>query len=192
MFQLPSHLPTPRPIPVPDRRAAVTILSGPTALPAGEGGYLRLLVRNAGEGTWPPDRLLSVADHWYRDGEPTCWDDGRAALPALALGESAVLSLRITAPSRPGRYEVEIDVVQEAVAWWADHGSPTVRRSIEVLPGATVEGPPAAMEMHGVHRDLVCSLLAHVGCTVLELLPDRAGAPWQSHFYVVEVGAPPA
>lgn len=199
MFQLPSHLPRPVPIPRPSCRAAITVLDGPAQLAAGDAGYLRLLVCNDGDGTWPPDQLLNVANHWYRDGEPVRWDDGRVAVPGpLAPGETGELSLRITAPDPPGRYEVEVDLVQETVAWWAQLGSPTVRHAVHVLPAiaATTEDRAAGMEMHGVHRDLVCSLLEHVGCSVLEIMPDsRAGAPWQSHCYVVEVGEyrfPPA
>ncbi|HEX3648318.1 MAG TPA: hypothetical protein VHV49_07810, partial [Pseudonocardiaceae bacterium] len=92
---------------------------------------------------------------------------------------------------------VEVDLVQETVAWWGQLGSPTVRHAVDVLPAvapAPVDDPPAedqavTMEMHGVHRDLVCSLFDHLGCSVLEVVPDnRAGAAWRGYFYVVEVG----
>ncbi|HEX3649471.1 MAG TPA: class I SAM-dependent methyltransferase [Pseudonocardiaceae bacterium] len=193
MFQLPSHLPRPTPIPEAHCRAGITVLAGPTELVAGQAGYLRLLVRNESDGTWPPDQLLNAANHWLRAGEPVRWDDGRVGVPGpLAPGESGGALLRITAPDRPGRYEVEVDLVQETVAWWARRGSPTVRHPVHLLPAAVApaaENHAAGMEMHGVHRDLVCSLLEHVGCSVLEVMPDsRAGAPWQSHFYVAEVG----
>ncbi|HEY1575313.1 MAG TPA: methyltransferase domain-containing protein [Pseudonocardiaceae bacterium] len=192
MFQLPSHLPRPTPIADSCCRASITVLAGPTELVAGSPGRLRLLVRNDGAGTWPPDQLLNAANHWFRDGEPARWDDGRIGVGPLAPGESGELSLRITAPEQPGRYEVEVDLVQETVAWWAQLGSPTVRHAVDVMPAAVapVAGPPAVtMEMHGVHRDLVCSLFEHLGCSVLEAVPDgRAGGAWRSYFYVVEVG----
>ncbi|HEX5119091.1 MAG TPA: methyltransferase domain-containing protein [Pseudonocardiaceae bacterium] len=193
MFQLPSHLPRPTPISRSWCRASVTVLTGPGELVAGSAAQLRLLVRNDGSGTWPPDQLLNAANHWFRDGEPVRWDDGRVAVPGpLAPGESVELALRITAPERPGRYEVEVDLVQETVAWWAQLGSPTVRHPVTVLPGVVpvpVGAPAVTMEMHGVHRDLVCSLFDHLGCSVLEVMPDnRAGGAWRSCFYVVEVG----
>lgn len=199
MFQLPGHLPRPVPIPISSRRAGITVLGGPAELVAGQGDYLRVAVRNDGDQTWPGDQLLNIGNHWYRDGEPVRWDDGRIAVPgAVAPGESAEQSLRITAPEQPGRYEVEVDLVQETVAWWGHCGSPTVRNPVDVLPApasqqpagdAPAEEPAATMEMHGVHRDLVRSLFDHLGCTVLEELPDdRVDASWRSYFYVVEVG----
>ncbi|HEX5406363.1 MAG TPA: methyltransferase domain-containing protein [Pseudonocardiaceae bacterium] len=202
VFQLPSHLPKPQALPVSHCRAVLTVLSAPAVLEGGETAHIRLTVRNDGDGTWPSFQLINVANHWYRDGEPVRWDDGRIAVPTpLAPGETAEVTLRVLAPGQSGEYELEFDVVQETVAWWAQLDSPTVRHAVTVHGGPVVEAPvevaasvpvaeePVTMQMHGVRKELVCSLLDHLGCTLLETeQDDRAGHGWQSFTYVVEVG----
>jgi SAM-dependent methyltransferase len=206
VFQLPSHLPKPQALPVSHCRATLMVVAAPAELAGGDTGHVRLTVRNDGDGTWPEFQLLNVANHWYRDGSPVRWDDGRIAVPTpLAPGETAEVTLRVTAPEQGGRYELEFDVVQETVAWWAQLGSPTVRHAVEVQGSVPAPAPVAeaaevaadadqpdeavTMQMHGVRKELVCSLLEHLGATVLEAEPDdRAGYGWQSFCYIVEVG----
>ncbi|HEX3588969.1 MAG TPA: methyltransferase domain-containing protein [Pseudonocardiaceae bacterium] len=203
MFQLPSHLPKPSALPRSRCRAGISVVTVPAEMRCGDPCHVTVSVRNDGDGPWPEFQLINVANHWYSDGAPVRWDDARMAVPPLASGESAELTLRVEAPEQPGAYELEFDVVQETVAWWAQLGSTPVRHPVEVVAPAApvvVEAPPAAepvepaapvgtMQMHGVRMDLVRSLLAHLGCTVLEAeRDDRAGYGWQSFFYVVEVG----
>ncbi len=64
-------------------------------------------------------------------------------LPALPLpaaarraGGSACLPLDGRAPTRPGRYQLLIDVVEEGVAWFAERGSAPATIELEVVDGA--------------------------------------------------------
>lgn len=50
----------------------------------------------------------------------------------LVSGESTTLSVEIKAPSKPGRYIVEFDLVQELVTWFGNKGSATARIKIKV------------------------------------------------------------
>lgn len=213
LFQLPSHMPRPEPLPASSCRASITVLDAPTSLEPNESAYVEVSVRNDGDAAWPVGRLLNLGNHWYRDGEPVLWDDGRMAVAGpVEPGQVSPTQLRITAPATPGEYELELDLVQEYVAWWANLGSPTVRVPITVRTAEPVEpvapaeavseaeaegGPEAAeapakavsMQMHGVHKDLVVALFDQLGCRVLDAIPDnRAGDDWVSYLYVVEVG----
>ncbi len=51
---------------------------------------------------------------------------------ALGPGEQTRVSLAVAAPSRPGGYVLEVDLVQEGVAWFSDHGSPVARAAVRV------------------------------------------------------------
>jgi hypothetical protein len=57
----------------------------------------------------------------------------RLPLPRdVAPGEGVELRAEVELPRAPGRYAVELDLVDEGVAWFASEGSPTVRIPIEV------------------------------------------------------------
>ncbi|CAM3991002.1 class I SAM-dependent methyltransferase [Kibdelosporangium persicum] len=205
LFQVPSHIPAVRPIPPWHSKAELHVLEAPSTLEVGENSYIRVGVTNASDGEWPSGQLLNAGNHWRRNGLMAVQDDGRDSVRCpLKPGEHTEALIRIKAPAEPGSYELEVDVVQESVAWWADRGSQTVRVPVEVRAAApAVEAPspadtpePAAapatigaMEMHGVRKDLVCALFEQIGCTVLEATPDdRAGSDWVSYFYAIEVG----
>jgi ubiquinone/menaquinone biosynthesis C-methylase UbiE len=103
--------------------------------------FLPLIVRvtNRGGRVWPHDipagRHICVGNHWlHENGTRAIDDDARALLPqAVAPGESVNVSLTVQAPDNPGRYVLEIDLVQEHVSWFAAYGSPTLRLPIRVV-----------------------------------------------------------
>jgi SAM-dependent methyltransferase len=212
LFQLPSHIPAPVPIPEEHCRAVLAIDKAPTELVANECGYVSVTVTNTSTTTWPTGQLLNVGNHWYRDDIAVQWDDGRASVPCpLAPGESGQVMVQVTAPAAPGDYQLGVDVVQEHVAWWSNLGNRVVRQPVTVghpaKSSSQASGPASAtgdagdaepenaaprvtgMQMHGVRKELVCGLLRQLGCTVLDVVPDqRAGQNWASYCYVVEVG----
>jgi SAM-dependent methyltransferase len=148
-FQLPSEPATAEPLPANACRAGIEVLSAPRTLAAGETGQVRVRLTNAGDVEWPAGQMVKLGNHWLRGGQVAVLDDGRWNLPAaLAPGQSLLAELRICAPAVPGGYEVELDMVQEFVAWWADNGGPTVRIPIEVTPAGspetTLDGPSKA------------------------------------------------
>jgi hypothetical protein len=78
---------------------------------------------------------LAAADRWLKaDDEKLVTDmDGRYGLPRdLKPGEETKVPLLITAPREPGNYILELDLVQEQVAWFRDKGSATTRLKIQV------------------------------------------------------------
>ena len=186
------------------RRGSVAILGAPGALSAGEGAEVRARVTNTSELTWPAGHLVKLGNHW--SGPRYIQDDGRAELPEVPPHASVEVTLRVVAPASPGRYVLELDVVQEFVAWWAESGNQPATASIEVTPAQQIEhsapeivesvetptpSPELAgtMEVHGLHTDLVHSLFAHCGQQVLSAVPDQlAGADWASFTYLIRVG----
>lgn len=60
--------------------------------------------------------------------------DTRTALPAAVKPNAEVaLNIWIDAPSMPGKYWLEIEAVQELVAWFKDKGSPGMRVEADVM-----------------------------------------------------------
>jgi SAM-dependent methyltransferase len=194
------------------RRVAIEILRAPAELAAGAGASVLARLTNTSSLAWPADRLIKLGNHWSAEGGLVIQDDGRAELPhEVAAGDSVELELRVVAPSTPGRYLLELDVVQEFVSWWAESGNqpataPVVVNAAEIdqpaaentepvriaddrpAPVAVAE-PAGTMEVHGLHTDLVHSLFEHCGQQVLSAVPDQlAGADWRSYTYLVRVG----
>jgi hypothetical protein len=112
----------------------------PTVLRAGLKETIYVKLRNLGNGTWPalakPDGSyrLSMGNHWLdENNKPLVHDDGRSTLLYdLAPGEEIELPLTVIAPAQPGNYVLEIDVVQEGVAWFASKNSKPLRTILTV------------------------------------------------------------
>ncbi len=120
--------------------AEISLLDSLKNLRAGETTTLRVEVKNVSgvawrgaPGTGAPGQF-NLGNHWLdRRGRKITNDDSRSPLPDdFAPGASVELPLRITAPKLPGAYVLEVDVVQEQVAWFRDKGSRTVRVRVTV------------------------------------------------------------
>ena len=74
-------------------------------------------------------------NRWLKpDGSLITAMDGRHGLDKnLKPGEETEVPLQITAPKEPGDYILEVDLVQEQVAWFLDKGSPTAKTKITVV-----------------------------------------------------------
>jgi tRNA (mo5U34)-methyltransferase len=124
--------------------AHLAVQTGPTQCRAGE--WVRLVVKaeNKGYITWTAQgeagssrgmvrlgaHLLSVED------DEISWDYGRVNLPHdIAPGETVTLELIVPAPTTPGHYKVEFDMLAEHLAWFEDFGSPILTHKLEVTAG---------------------------------------------------------
>src|SRR5213080_1951649 len=127
-------------------KAEITLLDPPAKLRAGQKETVRVKVKNASDVMWwargarantRPDNKFYVAagDRWLKsDGSLLTNMDGRYGIPKdLAPGEETEVPLSITAPKEPGDYTLEIDLVQEQVAWFSEKGSPTAKTKITVV-----------------------------------------------------------
>lgn len=73
---------------------------------------------------------LKVCD---AEGEVIREDLGRTPLPRdIAPGEEVVIPMSVAGVLPPGHYRLRYDMVVEGVTWFEPHGSPAVRRPLEV------------------------------------------------------------
>jgi hypothetical protein len=97
-------------------------------------------VSNLSPVTWPATAHMfgrhdiRMGNHWLdSEGQMLVEDDGRSSLhDDLASGEQANVAVSVRTPASPGRYILELDMVQEHVAWFKAFGSETVRISVLV------------------------------------------------------------
>jgi SAM-dependent methyltransferase len=203
MFQIPGE---PTPVEPPRTRNSATLprtasraaIEAPPALRCAPGAVLplRIRVRNEGTHAWSTmgddDGRYSIrlGTHWRgRFGWMLRFDDVRTALTYdLAPGESLEMGINPEAPRKPGRYILEFDMVQEEVRWFADTGSRCARTRVHVdpaLPPGEVRGLPPLIEMHGIPRHEIETLIVQSGGTVLAVDDDSApGSGWTSYRYV--------
>jgi hypothetical protein len=136
------------PAALPDNgfKAIISVADPPAKLRTGQKQTIQVKVKNASDVLWyargavantaPSNKFyLAVADRWLEaEGEKLVTDmDGRYGIPRdLKPGEETEVPLLITAPKDPGDYILELDLVQEAVAWFRDKGSGTARVKIRV------------------------------------------------------------
>jgi hypothetical protein len=77
---------------------------------------------------------IALANRWLDDsGKVRKHLDGRALLlEALEPGASITLELAARAPAEPGRWTMELDLVDEGVIWFREHGATPSRVSVTV------------------------------------------------------------
>ncbi len=186
VFQVPTapadaHDPAMRDLVLPDGAYRAELSCSSAALVANAGSALTVTVtlRNPTHHVWPPspDGIgLGVGNHWLAaDGAELQRDDGRAYLTTEVPSEhSTRLDLTVTAPSQPGDYLLEIDMVHEAVTWFAGKGSATLRLPVRVRGrlqsrlrslrrGAETADGPTPMEMHVLPTEEVTGLVEERG-----------------------------
>jgi SAM-dependent methyltransferase len=158
VFQLPSRrvdarTATTRPMPNAAYRAALRVVQGSSEAMAGQRMLWTVEVTNASEEEWrqPDVGSIRLGNHWFDvSGDlMIVQDDGRATLPQVVKpGAPRELTLEMTAPSSPGGYVLEIDVVHEGISWFAHKGSIALRVPLEVRPddGARERAAAAIVE----------------------------------------------
>jgi SAM-dependent methyltransferase len=175
---------------------------------------VRAKIKNVSSVTWPCSRfksasfpIIQLGNHWLdRKGRMKALDDGRTRLPHdLKPGAEIELSLFVVAPRASGTYQLELDMVQEGVAWFGNRGSKTCKIPVQSSWGMTrlvnpfsalrsitdhlrmkSPGRMPRMEMHGTAKDDVVRLVATHGGRVLRVDErDSLGPDWISNTYFV-------
>ena len=121
------------------------------------------------------------------------------------------MNLTVAAPSQPGEYVLELDVVEEGVTWFAQQGSAPLRLAVRVtgvepprtrlldrLPwsrtdrAGTQSDPtgtdidPEPFSMDGVPRAEVEGLVTAAGGSVVSVQTSGSSGPeWEAYRYVV-------
>jgi hypothetical protein len=128
-------------------KATITLVDPPTKLRAGQKQVINVRIKNASDVFWyargaeinnsPSNKFyLAAGDRWLNaaDEKLVTDMDGRYGLDRdLKPGEETEVPLLITAPKEPGEYILEVDLVQEQVAWFHDKGSPSAKVKVAVV-----------------------------------------------------------
>ena len=119
--------------------AKLSAVNIPQTMRAGQKYELRIALKNESDVTWPGSQptwqyQLTIGNRWLRQsGEKVADVDGRTALfDDLVPGAAVELPLTVTAPSEPGIYILQLDAIQEGVAWFGERGSQVLSLKIKV------------------------------------------------------------
>jgi hypothetical protein len=142
-----TQLPTePTALPGNGFKAELALVEPPQKLRSGQKETVRVKIKNASDVTWwargaPVNTrqdnkfYIAAGNRWLKsDGSLLTNMDGRYGIGKdLRPGEETEVQLSITAPKDPGDYILEVDLVQEQVAWFSDKGSPTAKTKVTVV-----------------------------------------------------------
>ena len=119
--------------------ARLSVAGTPSILPAGQKYEIRVALKNESDVTWPGRQTtwqfqLTVGDRWMKQNGDKVNDlDGRVPLlEDLPPGGTIELPLTITAPGEAGIYILQLDAIQEGVAWFGDRGSEVLNLKIRI------------------------------------------------------------
>ena len=118
---------------------ACVITLPPSVAPQRCGEIFALLISifNSGTERWwaATDRCVRISYHWADVlGNVRIFDGERTALPAdLLPGQSTHVWMTVRAPDLPGRYRLQVALVQEHAAWFDAHGVVPEELTIDVL-----------------------------------------------------------
>jgi len=115
--------------------AGITIPDPPRRVTRDTDLCLSVVVQNLSPVTWPGAGAgvgkyeIRVGNRWYdADGKTLVRDDGRARLEQdLSRGMEARFELWVRTPASTGQHLLEVDLLQEHVAWFQTFGSEPTR-----------------------------------------------------------------
>ena len=117
-----------------DARYADVVVAA--TMPADADVLIELTVCNDSWRPWRSDSAapINLSYHWIdARGEAVVQDGLRSRLPrTLEAGTSLRLCMTIRTPAASGRYELQIDLVEEGVTWFSRAGIPPFRASVRV------------------------------------------------------------
>ena len=122
-------------------RAEISVPDFPSLAHAGEKLRIKVHLKNRGDSVWAGCERnagplqVSLGGHWLNSsGQAIAADEGRTVLAAdLAPSQETDLMHTIDAPSMPGEYVLELDMLQEGVSWFGLKGSRTYRARVSVV-----------------------------------------------------------
>lgn len=193
-------------------RARIALMNTPSALTVGSRSVLRAQVKNSSDRTWPAfgaddgTYQIKLGNRWRGEGKHLVVNsDGRATLPKdLKPMHLVELPLVIATPEEPGRYILELDMVQEGVIWFGDKGSEPAR--VRVTVGnlfdrlfrvfqrgmshsrftGELKGSLPPSEVYGIHKQDVMDFIGKTGGRVVDVQEnDLAGKGWRAFHYCV-------
>jgi|HigsolmetaAR202D_1030399.scaffolds.fasta_scaffold00721_10 Glycosyltransferase len=121
--------------------AEYTLLSPPNAQSNDELRFLDLRVSNTGSAAWPHqgNNPITLSYRWRDNNGRLLPGEGPHIRLSASLepGQSATLELPIHTPARAGFYTLEIQLIQEGVAWFDELGVAPLQQPFQVLEAST-------------------------------------------------------
>lgn len=127
-------------------------------------------LRNTGANTWPAANVR-LSYHWVNEatGATAVWDGNRGTLPAdVARNQQVTVPITVSAPSTPGRYRLEYDLVYEGQFWFSWRGLATLNKTVTVGDFRATYAPPASIVL-GTHEE----------GTVVVTITNTGSATWR-------------
>jgi hypothetical protein len=132
-------IPAPPRGPLPDFRANIAANHAEPTLRSGETAAFDFAIKNLGKAEWPAlgnERgayAVKLVSRWL--GKTAAGPAAEKRLPFDVEPEDTVgLTLQVTAPAEPGEYVLEVDLVQEQVGRFSEHGSRAWTGMVQILP----------------------------------------------------------
>jgi 2-polyprenyl-3-methyl-5-hydroxy-6-metoxy-1,4-benzoquinol methylase len=165
----------------------------PSPITAKAGAQLSITatVQNASPVAWPSSVIgdskyhpLYLGSHWLdEEGNPRAGDDKWVTLPALEPGQQVDLTLLAKVPPRAGVHRLQLDLVQDEVAWFEDKGCQPAQLVVQVeasdraplagdSSGSAPAKPAAQMEMRTVAKDEVLATIHQSGGRVVDAIVE--------------------
>ncbi len=150
----------------------------PTGLYAGEALIVEVSLRNTGRAPWLTGGAhpVRLGYRWLNErGAPVVADGGRALLPApVPPGMVARAEIRVESPPAAGRYVLEVELLEEGVAWFSQRGVAPLRLEVAFAPPeaprvAILNGNVIAHDAVGSHIIAQLQTLRAAGYHVLVL-----------------------
>ncbi len=118
-------------LPLSAYRIEWTPITAPAQLAPGQRIDVQVAFKNVGDAEWPATGrgdlyVVRLSQRWLKASGELVADYGalRVELPGpVPAGQSAKLMAALVAPSTPGDYVVQFDLVHEGVTWFADRGA---------------------------------------------------------------------
>jgi len=142
----------------PHQDACVSIVA-PSSVYVGQQFSATTTMENTGSDTWKSVNVDSAQPYRLGAQDPqdnSTWGFGRVELPSntVAPGANAVFVYTATAPSTPGTYKFDWDMLQEGVTWFQPIASDECTKQITVNAGSppapTISLSPSSMTFNGV------------------------------------------
>jgi 4-amino-4-deoxy-L-arabinose transferase-like glycosyltransferase len=126
--------------PLTDFRAEMVCENPAASLAPGQHRSHSFLIKNTSTSEWPsvgdPDygRAVVLQSRWL-GSDGTIVAETEQHLPYdVEPGDTFGMTLSITAPSAPGHYDLQVDLVQKEVARFGERGSKPFKFAVEVVP----------------------------------------------------------
>lgn len=117
----------------------LSVRDAPSDVPGGAVFHVTIALENRSNAVWTSVSQFPVHASYHLSRRGTggdvlqSFDNMRTPLPSeIGPGEEVILEVGVAAPSEPGEYVAEIDLVHESISWFASKGFPSQRVSFLV------------------------------------------------------------